>query len=254
VCVGVTAFMLQAVAVRNGALVVVQPLIMSGIVFAVPVRAALERRRPSTSDVLWVSVTVTGLALFVIVANPHTVPDGSDKQSAARIVAVASALLAAASWGARRLDDPKPQGLLVCAAAGVAFGLVPGLLKMALLMGADDLVRMAVIWPIAAMLGMGAVGFSLNQRAYRLLPLPKAMPLVNVISLIAAVAFGWLVFDERPAHDVISVLIELGALALMGIGVRRLLTIARQHETESPHHRASQRRGKSGRAARVPWV
>ena len=231
--VGTTAFVLQAVAVRTGALVVVQPIIMTGIVFAVPVRAALQGRRPSTGDVLGVSLTVTGLVLFVIVANPHTVADSSHEKSAVRVVVVACALMAAAAVGSRRLRTSNGQGLLLCAVAGVAFGLVPGLLKMAMLADCPGLVCPGRLWPILSMLGMGAVGFSLNQRAYRILPLALTMPLLNVISLIVAVVFGTVVFGEMPANDVFSVAIELTALALMGIGIRRLVTM-----TNRPGYRA----------------
>ncbi len=45
--VAVGSFALHALALRLGALVVVQPVVVSGIVLAVPVSAALARRLPS---------------------------------------------------------------------------------------------------------------------------------------------------------------------------------------------------------------
>ena len=45
--VGLLSFALHAVALHLGLLVVVQPVVVSGILLAVPLRAALERRLPA---------------------------------------------------------------------------------------------------------------------------------------------------------------------------------------------------------------
>ncbi|MFI2708476.1 hypothetical protein ACH5WX_13130, partial [Nocardioides sp. CER28] len=60
------AFLLHAVALRLGVLVLVQPVVVSGIVVAVPIRAALGRRLPGRGEVGTVAVTATGLAIFLI--------------------------------------------------------------------------------------------------------------------------------------------------------------------------------------------
>ena len=70
VIVGALAFTLHAVAVGNGPLIVVQPLVVTGIVLAVPLRAALDRKRPAAEDVRWVALTATGIAVFVIASDP----------------------------------------------------------------------------------------------------------------------------------------------------------------------------------------
>jgi RsiW-degrading membrane proteinase PrsW (M82 family) len=59
--VAVVSFALHALALRLGALVVVQPVVVSGIAAAVPVRAALARRLPSRSELGTVTLTAAGL-------------------------------------------------------------------------------------------------------------------------------------------------------------------------------------------------
>ncbi len=65
-----TAFALHAVALKLGDLSLVQPVILSGIVFTVFARSAIERRLPSRGEIGWVGLTWAGLALFVTVFRP----------------------------------------------------------------------------------------------------------------------------------------------------------------------------------------
>ena len=46
----------------NGQLALVQPLLISGVLFALPLSAVLEGRRPSGREWLWALIVVAGLA------------------------------------------------------------------------------------------------------------------------------------------------------------------------------------------------
>ena len=60
-----TAFGLHAAALARGDLTVVQPVILTGIVFAVFARAAIEGRRPGRREMLRAVVTWAGLVLVI---------------------------------------------------------------------------------------------------------------------------------------------------------------------------------------------
>ena len=64
------AFGLHAVALSRGDLGLVQPIILSGIVFAVLARSAIDRRLPSRGELGWAAVTWAGLGLFIAVLRP----------------------------------------------------------------------------------------------------------------------------------------------------------------------------------------
>src|SRR5205823_13168937 len=66
----VAGFGLQFVALDRGSLVLVQPLLVSGLLFALPFGAALTHRRLTASEWLGSAATVAGLALFLVVASP----------------------------------------------------------------------------------------------------------------------------------------------------------------------------------------
>src|SRR5689334_21267911 len=61
----------QAVALTFGPLALVQPLIVSELLFAVPVSVRLRKLRLRKRDWLTVAMIVAGLAIGIIAADPH---------------------------------------------------------------------------------------------------------------------------------------------------------------------------------------
>ncbi|HMC53193.1 MAG TPA: DMT family transporter, partial [Acidimicrobiales bacterium] len=66
----IAAYALQFVALSGGSLVLVQPLLVSGLLFAVPLSVALHRCRPTAIDWGGSALVVGGLATFLVVAQP----------------------------------------------------------------------------------------------------------------------------------------------------------------------------------------
>lgn len=79
---GLLAVALHIVALDHGALSVVQPLLVSGLLFALPINRALEHRPIHVADLAAAGAVVLGLATFQLTARP----------SAGRAVADVSAL------------------------------------------------------------------------------------------------------------------------------------------------------------------
>lgn len=217
--VGALAFTFHAVAVKHGALAVVQPMMVSGLVFALPVRAALDRRRPEKSDIAWATVTATGLALFVIASNPTAGGGVSKEVPAVILVLIGLAVAFVFSRIGVKSKSTMRRGVLLGSAAGILFGLVAGILKMIVLDATDGhLNYLAVV----VLVVLGVWGIGLNQRAYQVTPLAVSMPILNVVDVLVAVAFGFYVFREVPAHQTGALVTELIGMVLMGVGVRRL--------------------------------
>jgi drug/metabolite transporter (DMT)-like permease len=121
-------FVLQALALASGQLMVVQPLLVTGLLFALPLSVALERRRPSLSEWVWASVLVVGLATFLLAAHPRATAalpdDGRLWQVGLVVLAVAAAVAVFASaLGGRH------RAMVLGAAAGLTFGVTAGLIK-----------------------------------------------------------------------------------------------------------------------------
>src|SRR5436309_215439 len=66
----VGAFLLQFWALDHGSLVLVQPLLVRGLLFALPLGAVLSPERMGRSDWIGAALVVAGLSVFLIVAQP----------------------------------------------------------------------------------------------------------------------------------------------------------------------------------------
>lgn len=218
---GGAAFGLHAVAVHSGALALVQPLMVSGMVFALPARAALEGRRPAARELAWAAVTALGLTLLVVAAAP-TVGTGAPRGAVAGgFVGLGVLAAGGVARTTPRWAGPIGRGLLLGGAAGVLFGLSAGMLKLTVL-AASGIGGVLTSWPVWVLLVLGVGGLALNQRAYQRAPLSVSMPVLNVVAPLVAIAFGYLVLDERPATTVSALAAEGAGVVLMALGVVRL--------------------------------
>ena len=217
-----SALVLHATALKLGSIALVQPLMLVGVVFAVPVRAALDRTTPTWPELRAVLITVAGLAALMW---------GVDPASSARPPALLPAVLMVSVGGAtavvvlltsaRLAARPHRLAALLGATSGAMFGLTAGLLK---LLGATvswgHPASTAVL--VLALAGAGALGTAMNQRAYQIAPLSASMPLLNVLDVLVAVTFGALVFHETPEHGVAVLLLQCVALGGVAIGLRQI--------------------------------
>ena len=126
---GLLGFAFHALALFNGPISLVQPIIITGIVFAVPVRAAISRHWPEPRELGAVALTAAALVAFLLASNPSEgsgVPDGP----VFLLLVVGSALVGFAVFTlARLLRQGTEQAFLMGAGAGFLFGLVAVLIK-----------------------------------------------------------------------------------------------------------------------------
>jgi drug/metabolite transporter (DMT)-like permease len=235
IAIGAVAFVLHALALKLGALAVVQPIMIAGVVLAVPVRTALDRKLPSRRELGSVLVTAIGLATFLMVANPVPSDDRPDRNAA--FTGTLLCLLAAASITALagRATSARSRALLLGVSAGVLFGLVAALIKLVLHDLDDGPLTLLTSWPLYALVGAGVSGTAINQRAYQVAPLSMSMPVLNIVDVLVAVGLGAWAFGEPPAHDAAALVVQGVALACMAVGLHQ---IARTHRTQSQESEA----------------
>jgi drug/metabolite transporter (DMT)-like permease len=214
-----SGLLLHGAALRLGSIALVQPIILVGVVLAIPIRAALEHKTPTWKEVRAVLVTMIGLGAFLACVDPS--PSSSRVSVLPGVVMVLGGI-AAAAWLVLRTPErrgsPRRQAALLAVAAGVMFGLTAGLLKAvggSVTSGAP----LATVAPLAALVVTGLLGTAMNQRSYQLAPLSTSMPLVNVVDVVVAVAFGALVFHEAPTHTPGLLVVQAAALLCLAAGL-----------------------------------
>jgi hypothetical protein len=217
---GVVTVVFHALALHSGPITLVQPLVISGIVLAVPLRAAISRRLPGATEMKAVLLAATGLAIFLVVSAPSA---GRPAVLGAKSLAlVLGCLLVAAVLlpSAQRIHDRTHRAFCLGTAGGIFFALVAVLLKVSLdVTAAHGLGGLVTSWPVYALAVAGLGGVMSNQLAYRSSRLSSSMPVLNAVDCLIAVTFGFVLFHEVPRHSVLAVLLEAVALSAIITGL-----------------------------------
>lgn len=217
---GAVAVTLHALALRFGAIAVVQPIMVAGVVVAVVTREALNRRIPTGHELAGVCLTAAGVAAFLVTQTPQAEGAQNASNDGAVVVAAGIAVAVTLACLATRISRPGRQAMLLGASAGVCFGLTAGLLKV--IATGLPAVHGPTVWALGAVAVVGPCGLVINQRAYRVAPLSQSMPMVNVVDVLVAIGFGWLVLGDVPAHNTLGLFIQAAALFAMAAGLRKL--------------------------------
>jgi hypothetical protein len=224
------AMALHAVALKCGAIVVVQPVMITGVILAVVARAALDRRWVRGHELAGVVLAAAGLGGFLLLARPDGGSSHADGAAAALVAAAAGLGVAVMlTWRLVARPSARVDAYLTAVASGTCFGILAGLIKVVAEQLADA--GMAAVlgsWPLWAMCLAGAAGTMLNQRAYQVAPISVAMPVVNVVDIVVAVGFAWAVYEQAPSTGSLGLSGQVVCLALAAVGLRTVAAATTQ--------------------------
>lgn len=220
------SFLLHAVALHFGPIALVQPIVVSGIVIAVPMRALMSRRLPHGIELTSVLISTIGLAVFLVATDPSEGIDAPASWLAFSVTMTGLAVAGVLNWFSSHVTSARRRAGLLGATAGVLFGIVAGLVKLVITAMLDGGVwGMVSTWPFWLLLVAGGAGIVCNQRAYRIASLSASLPVLNIVDVVVALLVGLLVFDQVPAHTPAALLLQVAALAAIALGLRGLATV-----------------------------
>jgi len=211
-------FVCQFLALRRGSLALVNPLLVTSLVFAMPVSALVARRPVSRGEYVAAALVAGGLALFMASARPGTgIPDASAVAwvvlSAVVVALVGGLVVAARSW------VPAHAALLLAAAGGIAWGYASAVTAVAGHALGRGLLHLLASWSPYVLVASGAAGVLIVQSAFQAGELRLSLPTVTVVEPLVAIAIGQLMFQERVATRWPLPLFEVLGLVVMTIGV-----------------------------------
>lgn len=212
---------LHILALSLGTLALVQPLGVTGLVFAIPLAAVLRRQRIRRLDIL-AAVGVVGGLIALLKSLPSNASAGVPSVwSVVWMVAGVLAAVTALTFGAH-LAPGRPRALLLAGAAGTAFGLTAVLVRTLLISVRQPASGPVVIAGSVAIALLGPYGYLLLQGAYRAGHFAASIAATTVLNPLVAVVAGGLLLHERlptgPGHlSVIggAVLVICGGVALL---------------------------------------
>ncbi|MDQ2850246.1 MAG: DMT family transporter [Actinomycetota bacterium] len=214
---GLLAVGLHIVALDHGALSVVQPLLVSGLLFALPLNSVLEHRPIHLADTVAAGAVVLGLATFQLTARP------SPGQAVAQLPALAwstglTLILVAGGVGAA-IRRPSDRASWLGLATGAAYGLMAALLKSTVGAFSEHGAAVLTTWPLYAFVVIGAGAIMLNQIAYNAGPLALSLPLITIVDPVVAVAIGAIAFHETISSHPPAIAGQVAGFAVMCTGI-----------------------------------
>ncbi len=219
-CAGI-GFVLQAVALSLGRLAVVQPVLVSSVVFALPLGAKLTGQRVHRIDVVAALMVTAALVAFLAIANPSGGRDDAPVGEWLITGGVIAAVVAPLTFIGMRLR-PSAKAATLGTAAGILFALTAALTKVTADQFDEGLFEIFVHWHLYALIAVGYISMTLNQLALSTGVLAPAIATSIATDPIVSVIIGTTLLQES-LHEtplgvvgtVISLLVALGAIAIL---------------------------------------
>jgi drug/metabolite transporter (DMT)-like permease len=227
-----TGYLFQAGALDRGRLSVIQPLLVTTVVFALPLGYFLTKQHVGRREVIGAVVIIIGLGLFVYFGDPA----GGNENASNLQWTITIGLLSLLS--ALLLVFGGSGGLSMKAAvygtvAGILFGLSSALTKPTLDFLHEGVGTMLSHWECYALAVAGVLGFVLQQVSLGTGRLAPSVATVSVANPLVGILIGTLILDERlsrPGWHIVVAVIGLG-LALVGAVV---ISLAREATPDEP--------------------
>ncbi len=200
----VGSYAFQALALHSGPLSVVQPVLVTELVFVLVLRRVWIRQDVTRAAWASVSVVCVALAVFLAAAEPtggKPAPEAAEWLSAGLVFGGTIAVLAVLG----RRGPPARRAAVFATAAALTWALEATFLKTV----TQDLARsgiggMLTNWPLYAFIAATVTGTVLQQAALHVGPLSVSQPFLVITDPFASIILSIWLFDERAGHRVRS--------------------------------------------------
>lgn len=212
------AFGFEAAALANGSVTVVQPLMLTGLLFSLPVSAFFDKQRLGAYEWITGFVTIVGLTLFIAFGDPQEGTETATWVAWTLTLGIIGAIVAIAVGIGRRRSGAT-RAFCYAVATAACYGLTAALTKTAVVQLGEGLTVMLTSWAIYADIVVGILGLTLNQSAFQAGHLAASLPTIGVVAPVASILVGRLVLDETfGANTPLEITLTAVGLAAMLAG------------------------------------
>jgi hypothetical protein len=212
----IVAFIAQAVALHLGSLVVVQPILVSELVFVVAALGLWFSIRLRGADVAYSLLAAGGLATFLAIAAPQ---EGLKAPSDGAWI-VATLVLGVPAAGlvlAGRVGPPTWRALSIGAGASIGFALTAALTKSVTDEIATGWSALLTGWQTYALMIVGVSSFLLMQSAFHAGPFTASQVTLILVNPVVSILIGVALFGDSLRQGALARVIEaLAVLVMLG--------------------------------------
>ncbi|MGC0364086.1 drug/metabolite transporter (DMT)-like permease [Rhodococcus sp. 27YEA15] len=212
-------YVMQALALAMGSVLVVQPLIVASLLFALPLSAKFSGIRITRSAWSLAILLAAALAVFLVVGDPTEGNENAPWSTWTLPLALTVAVATVATLAGLSKLDSNWRALLLGSAAGIFYGVAVAFTKYVTDLFGHGLGGVLTAWQTWALIASGILGVYLQQRAFQVGPLSASLPALTIGEPIAAIFLGMTVLGERLRVDG-------AALALVTVSVIVMIAAA----------------------------
>jgi drug/metabolite transporter (DMT)-like permease len=231
-------YVLQALALFLAPVVLVQPLIVTELLFALPLAAVLAGGRLRRREWTAASFVAGGLAAFMLVAQPSGMRTEVPPTAwATMTVAVGLFVAAFTAFAEVNRHRPMLRAAALAAAASVCFGLMAILTKTVTRQFSQDHAKL-LAHPQPWLLAIVALtGLLLGQTAFRIAPLSVSLPVIDVGEPVTGSLLAIIVFGEKLATGplVVAGVVAAAIVVVAGIALLDTSPLVRAAQQELGH-------------------
>ena len=211
-------FAAQGVALSFGALSVVQPIVVTRLVFGLVLASRISRQRLAPGDWVGATAVVVGLGAFLVAASQDegiAVVDGRGWVGILLVTVLPAGVLA--------LVAPRTPGVgravALAAGGGLLFVATTTITKI---VGHDmrgDAAAVFSSWTVYALVPFGLAALLLLQSAFMAGPIRASLPVLTCVECLGAIAVGALFLEESVSTAAVAVAVEALSLAAVVWGI-----------------------------------
>jgi drug/metabolite transporter (DMT)-like permease len=218
----VGGFGFQALALHNGQLSVVQPLLVTELVFVLVLRWMWIRQDVARAAWAAAILVCVALAVFLSVAEPSGgKPNPAATDWLASLLVFGGAIAAGVAGGMHGSPQRRAAGFAV--AGSLAWALMAVFLKTTTdTLTVVGLGGLFMTWPLYALAVAAISATVLEQSALHVGPLSVSQPLLVIINPLASIFLSIWLFDERFTASPGRVVVAIFAFAALAVGVVEL--------------------------------
>jgi drug/metabolite transporter (DMT)-like permease len=214
----VGSFALQALALAFGPLALVQPLLVTGLLFAVPLAVRWRGRRLGPREWAGTVAVGAGLAAFLAAASPTDgVPQTSWDKWVLILIAVGGLMVLGIVVGRTLTGALRASAYAL--SAGAAFGLLAALTKASTHLLSQGAGVFFTSWQPYGMAGVALAGAIVQQSAFQAGPLPASVPVMDAVEPTVAVLIGVFAFSEHVSTTIAALTFEAMGILLVLAGI-----------------------------------
>jgi drug/metabolite transporter (DMT)-like permease len=223
---------LQAVALHLGALAVVQPLLVAGLLFALLLRARYEHNI-TLREVAWAAILTAALGGFLVISGTSRSTTAQADRGPALAAALIGIALAVVCVHLGRAQSSRGRAAaLMGVALGAVYAATAGLLKALTDIGLRSPAALLTSWQLYTLILLGAFSLLLTQLTFQAGPLTASLPAMSTVDPLLSIAIGVVVYDEHLRSGPAAGAGLIGLLVILGTAILQLSRAEAHHQPQ----------------------